>query len=88
MTPTQKARAIKTFREDPDCKVLVAGLQCGGVGLNLAFANRVIIVDLWWNTAVESQAFVRVHRLGQRKQTYLVRIAIRKSVDRRMLDRK
>jgi SNF2 family DNA or RNA helicase len=36
--------AIKKFEGMPEVKVMVAGLRCGGVGLNLAFANRVIIV--------------------------------------------
>lgn len=43
-----KARdaAIKQFSTDPECKVLIAALKAGGVGLNLVAANRVIIIDL------------------------------------------
>lgn len=39
-------------------------LKCGGVGLNLVEANRVICLDLAWNAATENQAFDRVHRMG------------------------
>lgn len=37
-------------------------------------ANRVIIVDRWWNSAKERQAFGRVFRHGQKKLSHLVRI--------------
>ena len=34
-------------------------LKAGGVGLNLTGADTVILVDLWWNPAVEDQAIGR-----------------------------
>lgn len=40
----------------------------------------------WWNYSVEEQAFGRVYRHGQKKETYFVRIAVRNSIDDRMLD--
>jgi SNF2 family DNA or RNA helicase len=40
-------------------------MKVGGVGLNLTNANNVIIVDPWWNPAIEQQAMDRVHRFGQ-----------------------
>lgn len=43
----------------------MASLKCGGVGLNLTEANRVICMDLAWNAATENQAIDRVHRMGQ-----------------------
>ena len=53
--------------------------------LNFQFANRVISLDLWWNHAVEQQAFGRVYRVGQLKETFFTRIVIRNSVDQRLL---
>ncbi|KAI6369285.1 hypothetical protein MCOR25_004466 [Pyricularia grisea] len=67
-------------------KLLIASTRCGGQALNLTAANRVILVDLWWNTAVERQAFGRVHRIGQTKDTYYVKIVTRKTIDERLLD--
>ncbi|KAH9432651.1 hypothetical protein MCOR02_007341 [Pyricularia oryzae] len=67
-------------------KLLIASSRCGGQALNLTAANRVILVDLWWNTAVERQAFGRVHRIGQTKDTYYVKIVTRKTIDERLLD--
>lgn len=50
------------------------GLKAGGQALNITEANRVILVDPWWNSTREEQAFARVKRYGQEKEMYLVRI--------------
>lgn len=60
-------------------------MKCGGTSLNLAWANRVISVDLYWNHSVEQQAFGRVLRLGQEKETHFVRLAIDNSIDERII---
>jgi len=53
--------------------------------LNFPWANRCISLDLWWNHAVEQQAFGRIFRIGQDKETYMTRIVVKNSVDMRML---
>ncbi|KAJ6444948.1 putative ATP-dependent helicase [Purpureocillium lavendulum] len=74
MTTDQRAKALKGFKEDPTKKILVASLKCGGHALNITEANRVIVVDPWWNETAEQQAFARVMRRGQQKTTHFVRI--------------
>ena len=59
----------------------MALLKCGGQALNLTCASRVILLDMWWNEAAEAQAFARVWRQGQRKETHLVRILARGTAD-------
>lgn len=54
--------------------------------MNLTCANRVILVDQWWNSAVERQAFGRVHRIGQSKPTYFVKILTKNTIDERLAD--
>lgn len=44
-------------------------------------ANRVILIDPWWNDTAEEQAFARVHRIGQEKSTHMVKIFTRSEVD-------
>lgn len=51
----QRDKAIRNFESDPNKTVLIATLKCGGVGLNLTMASKVILVDLWWNSSVEEQ---------------------------------
>lgn len=44
--------AIERLRTDASCKILLASLKAGCVGLNLTMANHVILLDLWWNPAI------------------------------------
>jgi hypothetical protein len=62
----------------------IASLKCGGQGLNLTCANRVILVDPWWNSAIEQQGYGRVFRMGQKKETWFVRLLTKKTIDGRM----
>ncbi|KPI36069.1 DNA repair protein RAD5 [Cyphellophora attinorum] len=81
MTFDARNKAISRFEEDPDCKILLAAMMAGGVGLNLTMANRVILIDLWWNVAMETQAFCRVFRIGQTKDVEVVRLAVKNTID-------
>lgn len=72
MTFNARDNAIKRFSEDDDYFILIASLKAGGVGLNLTAGNRVIIIDLWWNQSVETQAFCRVYRIGQVREVEVV----------------
>ncbi|KAI8811087.1 hypothetical protein BJ742DRAFT_851345 [Cladochytrium replicatum] len=47
----------------------------GGVGLNLTHANRVYVMEPYWNPAVEQQAVDRIHRLE--RKTRLARLTFR-----------
>ncbi|CAI6332506.1 unnamed protein product [Periconia digitata] len=77
--------AIKSFANNPQAKVLLASLRCGGLGLNLTMASKVMILDPWWNSAAEQQAFCRVYRFGQREQTFLTRLCVKNTVDERLI---
>merc|ERR1711968_338762 len=57
----------------------------GGVGLNLTVANFVILVDPWWNPAVEDQAIDRVHRIGQTRPVHVHRLICVDSVEEKLL---
>lgn len=57
----------------------------GAVGLNLTMASRVVILDPWWNSASEQQAFCRVFRFGQRETTCLTRFCVKNTVDERLI---
>lgn len=76
--------AIEDFGRKPEIKILVASLKCGGLGLNLTMASRVICVDPWWNNALELQAFCRVFRIGQLKETSMLHLVVTKTIDERM----
>lgn len=60
-------------------------LKAGGVGLNLTGADTVILVDLWWNPAVEMQAISRAHRMGQEKVVQVYRLITKGSIEEKIL---
>jgi superfamily II DNA or RNA helicase len=76
---------VKTFQSDPNCRVFLISLKAGGYGLNLTAADHVILLDPWWNPAVESQAIDRAHRIGQQRVVTAYRLALRGTVEERIL---
>ena len=84
MSHEARDAAITTFRDDSTTKIMIASLKCGGVGLNLTMASRVICVDLWWNSSVEQQAFCRVFRIGQNNATFITRLVVKNTVDEKL----
>ena len=86
MSLNARQEALDNFRCEPECHIMLTSIKAGGVGLNLAHANLVVSLDLWWNVAVELQAFDRVHRLGQKKEVFITRFLVRNTVEERLLD--
>lgn len=64
---------------------LLTPIRLSGVGLNLTRANNVISLDLGWSRAVESQAWDRVHRLGQTRPVNVQRLVITETVEDRIM---
>jgi hypothetical protein len=85
MTATERDNAVQALQHDREINVILISLKCGSLGLNLTCANRVILLDQWWNPAVESQAIDRVHRFGQTRNVYVHRISINNTIEQRIL---
>ncbi|KAI1633998.1 P-loop containing nucleoside triphosphate hydrolase protein [Biscogniauxia mediterranea] len=81
LTQRQRDEIVTDFDDMPELKVLIISIKCGGEALQLTSANRVIILEPWWNMCVEEQAFGRVFRIGQEKETHLMRILMRGSIE-------
>ncbi|CAH9072757.1 unnamed protein product [Cuscuta europaea] len=79
-----RERVIKTFSEEESVLVLLMSLKAGGVGLNLTAACNAFVLDPWWNPAVEEQAVMRVHRIGQTKKVTIKRFIVKGTVEERM----
>ncbi|MBW0485311.1 hypothetical protein O181_025026 [Austropuccinia psidii MF-1] len=86
MHRTERNKNIDKLKTDPKCEVLLVSLRAGGVGLNLTCAQRVYLMEPFWNPAVENQAVDRVHRLGQTKPVRMTRYIITGSVEQNMLE--
>jgi len=82
----QRADYIEQFNEDDEISVFMISLKAGAVGLNLTVANHVILVDPWWNPAIEDQAIERVHRIGQKKKVSVTRLICAETIEARILE--
>lgn len=80
-----RSAQVERFQKDPGCRLFLISLKAGGYGLNLTAADSVILADPWWNPAVEAQAIDRAHRIGQQKVVNAYRLAIRGTVEERIL---
>ncbi|CAN8267729.1 unnamed protein product [Cochlearia groenlandica] len=83
---SQKARekVLKEFNETKQKRILLMSLRAGGVGLNLTAASNVFLMDPWWNPAVEEQAIMRIHRIGQKRTVCVRRFIVKETVEERM----
>ncbi|KAM1875333.1 hypothetical protein EV1_042454 [Malus domestica] len=60
--------------------------RAGGLGINLATADTVIIYDSDWNPHADLQAMARAHRLGQTNKVMIYRLVTRGSIEERMME--
>ena len=80
---SRKAREanIDAFVNDPDVAVVVCSLTAAGVGLNLQVASNVVLAELSWTDAEQTQAIDRVHRIGQGDPVTAWRIIAAQTID-------
>ncbi|GAA5961333.1 hypothetical protein JCM3765_004377 [Sporobolomyces pararoseus] len=84
-TLPQRNAAIEKITNDPNTTIILISIKAGAVGLNLTMCSRVILLDLWWNPAIESQAFDRAHRYGQKEDVEIYKLVIDNTVEDRIL---
>lgn len=82
---SDRVSPIKRFQNNSDIPVFLISLKAGGVGLTLTAANNVILLDDWWNPAVEDQAFARAHRIGQKRTVMVFRLICKNTVEEKVL---
>ncbi|CAD2106138.1 DNA repair protein rhp16, putative [Plasmodium vinckei lentum] len=85
MSMVSRNNILYNFNNDKQLRVLLISLKAGGEGLNLQVANRIFIVDPWWNPAAELQAIQRAHRIGQTKTVYAIRFIIENTVEEKII---
>jgi superfamily II DNA or RNA helicase len=80
-----RAGVVARFQDPAGPPLLLVSLTAGGLGLNLTAADHVVILDPWWNPAVEDQAASRAHRIGQVHPVLVHRIVAEATVEERVL---
>lgn len=73
----------------PDSKkfIFMLSTRAGGLGINLATADVVILYDSDWNPQVDLQAMDRAHRIGQKKQVRVFRLITENTVEERIVEK-
>lgn len=66
-------------------RLFLSSLKAGGLGINLTAANYVILLDPWWNPAIENQATDRAHRLGQQRCVSVIRMISQHTIEEKIL---
>ena len=85
-TPKAREKAIDGFVNDPDVQVVVCSLSAAGVGVNLQVASNVVLAELSWTDAEQTQAIDRVHRIGQSDPVTAWRIIAAQTIDTRIAE--
>lgn len=67
--------------------IFMLSTRAGGLGINLATADVVIIYDSDWNPQADLQAMDRAHRIGQTKTVRVFRLLTENTVEERILER-
>jgi SNF2 family DNA or RNA helicase len=85
-TPRVRHRSIDAFVNDPDVALAVCSLTAAGVGVNLQVASNVVLAELSWTAAEQTQAIDRVHRIGQDQPVTAWRIIAAQTIDARIAE--
>ncbi|KAG6366144.1 hypothetical protein INS49_000320 [Diaporthe citri] len=82
LSQSQRKKALQTFRNDEDTRVLLVTFGTGSTGLNnLCIATRIHIFEPQWNPTVESQAIGRLFRHGQTNKVHITRYICQNTVE-------
>ena len=83
-----RKQALDHFNAEgsPDFCFLLS-TRAGGLGINLATADTVIIFDSDWNPQNDLQAQARAHRIGQKNQVNIYRLVTKASVEENIIER-
>ena len=85
-TPRVRQSNVDAFVNDPDVAVAVCSLTAAGVGLNLQVASNIVLAELSWTDAEQTQAIDRSHRIGQAEPVTAWRIIAAQTIDARIAE--
>jgi len=85
-TALARQAAIDAFNNDPAVSIAVCSLTAAGVGVNLQASSNVVLAELSWTAAEQTQAIDRVHRIGQDEPVTAWRIIAAHTIDARIAD--
>lgn len=82
----QKQKRIDEFNApNSSLFAFLLSTRAGGVGINLATADTVIILDPDFNPHQDIQALSRAHRIGQKKKVLCIQLVTRASAEEKIM---
>ena len=85
-TPKAREKNIAAFTNDPEVSIAVCSLMAAGVGLNLQVASNLVLAELSWTDAEQTQAIDRIHRIGQTEPVTAWRVIAAHTIDSKIAE--
>jgi hypothetical protein len=85
-TTAARQQAIDAFNNDPEVGIAVCSLTAAGVGVNMQASSNVVLAELSWTAAEQTQAIDRVHRIGQDEPVTAWRIIAAHTIDTKIAE--
>lgn len=83
-----RERQIEEFTEkDSKFFIFLLSTRAGGLGINLATADTVVLYDSDWNPQVDLQAMDRAHRIGQVNPVNVYRMITENTIEEKIIER-
>eukprot|EP00466_Bigelowiella_natans_P016680 jgi/Bigna1/40547/e_gw1.44.10.1 len=88
MPSRERQQAMNHFnKKDSEDFAFLLSTRAGGLGVNLATADTVVIFDSDWNPQNDLQAMARAHRIGQKRHVNIYRFVTKETVEEKILER-
>ena len=88
MPSLDRQQAMDHFNKpDSNDFCFLLSTRAGGLGVNLATADTVVIFDSDWNPQNDLQAMARCHRIGQTQSVNVYRFVTKDSVEESIIER-
>eukprot|EP00866_Antonospora_locustae_P001934 jgi/Antlo1/1934/96 len=83
-----RIQAIEEFNKEGSEKfIFLLTTRAGGLGINLATADTVILYDTDWNPQTDLQAQDRAHRIGQKKQVVVYKFITENTIEEKIIEK-
>ncbi len=80
-----RAEEIRSFQEDPECKVFIGQIAAAGLGITLTAASTMVFYSLDYSMSNFEQAKARIHRVSQKNNCQYIYLLARNTVDKKVL---
>lgn len=77
---------VDKFQSDEGCRVFLGNIMAAGTGLTLTAAQSLLMMESSWTPADNSQAIMRIHRIGQKRACLARFVALAGSIDERIAE--